>query len=166
MSIEFTSTRSTDDVLEQVRHLGDDMGRAMRHTWFAIGDDFIKRAQKEIKRKPKSGRVYMIRISSKKQRKYGLSTRTRHVASAPGETHANRSGDLMDSLGYKVRGSDSVELGYGVGEPRVDYDVFVEDGTKRMKPRPSVELALKYIIANGEGHFQRAMAKQLKGTDK
>ncbi len=117
--------------------------RSIRQAWFELGKNLKAEANQEILRKPKSGRVYVIRGPAGRLR--------RHRASAPGETHANLSGRLRKSISWKVFGEDSMVFGYGVSttvknkSPR--YDKFVEFGTRNMDPRPSLENAIDSIAS-------------------
>jgi HK97 gp10 family phage protein len=107
-----------------------------------LGKDLKRTANKNILSKPKGGKVYIARTRGGRRR--------RHRSSAPGESHANRSGMLRRSLGWKVNGSKSMEFGYGVDKPAPDYGKFVEDGTFKMKPRPSLAIAVKQTNRNSE----------------
>ena len=40
-----------------------------------------------------------------------------------------------------------------------DYDVFVEFGTKKMKPRPTVQNSLRAIERNAEQHLENEITK-------
>lgn len=116
---------------------------SIRHAWFELGKNLKSEANQEILRRPKSGRVYVVRDPSGRRR--------RHVASASGETHANLSGRLRRSISWKVHGEDSMVFGYGVSvtgknkSPR--YDEYVEFGTRNMGPRPSLENAIDSIAS-------------------
>jgi len=134
--------------------------RAIRTSWFAIGRDLKNEANKEIKRRPKSGIVYFIRTKSGKYK--------RHVASAPGETHANLSGKLRKSVSWKVHGFSRMDFGYGfatnANNKAPEYDIFVEEGTDKMKPRPSIENTVRKIQRTTQNHFQREIIKGFKKT--
>jgi hypothetical protein len=134
--------------------------KAIRESWFRLGIDLSKEANEEIKRKPKSGRTYIIRTAGGRRR--------RHVASAPGETHANLSGRLRRSVSWKVHGSERMEFGYGFSTTAAnaapEYDIHVEDGTSRMAARPSIANAVKKIKSTTTSHFEKAMLKQFKRT--
>ena len=125
--------------------------RAIRQGFFQLGRDLKDTANKEILRKPKSGHVYIVR---------GLgSSRRRHVASAPGETHANLTGKLRRSLDWQVRGSTEMEFGYMAGVIP-EYAPFVEFGTSRMAARPSLGNAVSVITRNAQVYFSAALAKE------
>ncbi len=126
--------------------------RAIRAMWFNLADDLKKRANAEILRKPKGGRVYIRRTRGGRRR--------RHVASAPGETHANDTGKLRKSIGWKVHGNNDLVFGYGVTGPAPKYDEFVEFGTRKMEARPSLENAVNYTQGNTQSHFEHAMNRE------
>lgn len=131
---------------------------SIRQAWFGLARDLEKEAKKEIKRTPKAGRTYFIRTKSGRFR--------RHVASAPGETHANLTGRLRRSVSWKVHGYSRMEFGYGlatVASNRApEYDIFVEDGTNRMAPRPSIANTVRKIKRTTSQHFEKAMLKGFK----
>lgn len=126
--------------------------RSIRETWFELADDLKGRANAEILRKPKSGRIYI--------RRDRLGRRRRHRASAPGETHANDTGALRKAIGWKVHGNNEMIFGYGVTRNSPDYDEFVEFGTRRMAARPSLANAIDYTQANPQQHFSNRMTQE------
>jgi hypothetical protein len=128
--------------------------RAIRLMWEGLGDDLKKRANEEILRKPKSGRLY-IRLDR-------LGRRRRHRASAPGETHANMTGKLRKAIGWKIHGNnEGMTFGYGVsGRPSPKYDEFVEFGTRRMAARPSLSNAIFYTQASVETRLTDHMTRE------
>ena len=157
--------------------------RAVRQAWFGLGKDLKSTANKEILRKPKGGRTYIVRGPSGRKR--------RHVASAAGETHANRSGALRNAIGWKVHGTDSMEFGYNIAikrwigaSPRssklvtdpqtVQYAPFVELGTFSgrsgrsgaafggMAARPSLLNAINESDAVVQREFTEAMDRMFK----
>jgi len=142
MSVQFKEDPKNKTVYAKIDNLGDLTRRSIRQGFFMLGKDLKSTANKNILSKPKGGKVYVTRGRSGRRR--------RHKASAPGESHANRSGNLRRSLGWKVTGSKNLEFGYGVIGPAPDYAKFVEDGTMRMKPRPSLEIAVKQVNRSSE----------------
>ena len=115
----------------------------------------MKTTSAEILKKPKGGRTYI--------RKGPSGRRRRHIASAPGETHANMSGTLRRSLGFKVN-PRQIEFGYGVDQGNApDYAGFVEFGTSRMKARPSLFNGIKAERRNFQNNFSREIGKRLEG---
>ena len=133
--------------------------RALRQAWFEVGRHLKATANAEILRRPKGGRTYFIRSRSSGKLR-------RHVASAPGETHANMFGDLRKSLGWKIRGDQGGEFGYGAapGSKVPDYAGAIElgrlDGS--IEPRPSIGNALDASARDIEvtlaDHIERSLA--------
>lgn len=131
--------------------------RAVRQTWFGLGQDLRKEANREILRKPKGGNTYTVRSRTTGRPR-------RHVASAPGETHANLTGDLRRSLSWKVHGHDSMDFGYGLvpgtGRNEPKYSAYVEFGTRRMAARPSLANAIDATQADAEQHWEESMFRE------
>lgn len=114
-----------------------------------------KATSEEILRKPKGGRVYIRRDRAGRRR--------RHVASAPGETHANLTGALRRSLGFKVN-PNSLEFGYGVQSADApQYAEWIEFGTAKVKARPSLKNGIKSQRRNMQNNFDREIGKRLEG---
>lgn len=132
--------------------------KAIRQTWFAVGKDLEATASREILRHPKRGRVYIIRTRGGRRR--------RHVASAPGESHANISGRTRRSIGWKVQGVSTMQFGYGVATTGstapTKHGPFLEFGTDRMDPRPSLKNSIDANQRNVETHFKVAMGRALR----
>lgn len=125
----------------------------IEHGAWTSAQGLRKATSQEILRKPKGGRVYTSRTRS--------GARRRHIASSPGETHANFSGTLRRSLDFKVS-SREIEFGYGVTKGNApDYAEFVEFGTKNMKPRPSLQNGIKGERRNFQNNFEREISKRL-----
>jgi len=155
--IEIQPGRRNREVYLSVDQLGTRTAQGIRAGFFELGKDLRQTANKEILRKPKKGRTYVVRGPAGRRR--------RHVASAPGETHANLRGTLRRSMGWRVQGASSMEFGYGVGyraKPAPDYAGYVEDGTRDMAPRPSLGNAVKATERNAELHFQNGIIRALR----
>lgn len=152
--IEFRANPRNATVFIRLLQTGKLTRRAIRQSWFEVGRDLKASANTEILRKPKGGRTYYIRGPSGRRR--------RHVASAPGETHANLSGRLRRSIGWQVHGWRSMEFGYGVDKPAPVYGKFVENGTGKIKPRPSLGNAVRDIDRNATAYFNRNFKNVIK----
>ncbi len=143
--MEFTESRSNRETYIKIDNLDQVTRRSIRHGFFALGRDLKTTVSKEILRKPKAGRTYI--------RKDRAGRRRRHVASAPGETHANMTGLTRRSLGWQVRGHQSLEFGYGVsGPPAPEYAGALEFGGKN-EPRPSLQNGMKAVERNSILYF-------------
>lgn len=119
---------------------------AVRQALFQYLRELKSVTNKEILRKPKSGRTYIVRTKGGRRR--------RHIASAPGETHANRSGKTRRSLSWKVFGWDKGRFGYGistnasnVAPPWAVYMAF-DDGGSNPSNRPSLENGFNSVPLN------------------
>jgi len=142
------------NVLIKAGNLGKLTTRAAERAWWFSGRDLRKAASDEILRKPKSGRLYIRRDRAGRRR--------RHVASAPGETHANMTGALRRSVDFKVRGSKQLEFGYGISTGIAPVHApFVEFGTRRMAARPSLQNAIRASRRNIISNFNRSIRKTI-----
>ena len=154
MSVEFKEDHKNKRVNIKFGKLDQITKQSIRRAFFDLGRDLKHTANKEILRKPKGGRTYILRTRSGRRR--------RHVASAPGETHANLTGKLRRSLSWQVRGGQELEFGYGVGVPTTEYGKFLENGTKRIKARPSLGNAVREVDRNAEIYFSRRFEQAMK----
>lgn len=153
MIAKFIPDRKNRKVYANIKGLKNAAHRSIRHGWFDLGQDLKKTASANILARPKSGRVYVRRDRAGRRR--------RHVASAPGETHANLSGRLRKSLGWKVRGASQMEFGYGVDKETTPYAPFVENGTRRMSARPSLKIAVESTSRNADTYFSRRFKDEI-----
>jgi len=122
--------------------------RALRKGMYRIGKDLESTLKRDILKKPKSGRTYI--------RKTANGRRRRHIASAPGETVANRTGNYRNSVGFKV-GQDKIEFGAGV-----EYAGFLENGTPKMGARPSLKNTIKSKYKDMRGDIQTALEREFR----
>lgn len=96
---------------------------------------FLKGAIKEKLTGNRTGRVYRV-----------PGTKTLYTASAPGEPPASRTGTLRNAITFRI---DKVKLEALVGprllgeDPKKQYPVWLELGTKKMSPRPFMAPALE-----------------------
>lgn len=152
--IDFRADHGAARVFVRLHGVRESSRRAIRHAWFDLGKDLRSEANREILHGVKSGRLYRIRARGGRFRL--------HRASAPGQTHANLTGALRRSIGWKVHGHDSMDFGYGVAtrgpEPR--YAPFVEFGTFRMAPRPSLMNAISATQGDAERAFQENLRRE------
>lgn len=127
--------------------------RAVRQGMFKWARDLKTTANKDILSKDKTGRIYRIRLPSGRIR--------RHQASAPGETHANLTGTLRRSIGWNVVSSDRLEFGYGLDRVKEapEYAQWLEFGSSRMSPRPSIQNTIKKTTGNAETYFNDEIRK-------
>lgn len=145
----------SDAVLLRIKKAGQITKRGIRQGFFSLGKDLKASANEDILRKPKKGRTYIVRGPSGRKR--------RHVASAPGESHANLSGKARRSIGWKVYGAERMEFGYGGGpETPPDYVDYLERGTSRMAARPSIGNSVSKNIRNAEVHFVKQIMRRFE----
>lgn len=157
MSISVRAGSGNERVFARLASVEGGTRKAIRGAWFGLGQDLRREASKEILRKPKGGRTYIVRDR--------IGRRRRHVASAPGETHANLTGKLRRSLSWKVHGTESMDFGYGATIARSQavaprYAPFVEFGTRRMAARPSLSNAIDATQADAEQHWEERMFRE------
>ncbi|MCW8929394.1 MAG: hypothetical protein OQL19_04035 [Gammaproteobacteria bacterium] len=127
---------------------------ATRKAWFKVGKDLKATANREILKKPRQGRLYILRYAGGRKR--------RHRASRPGEYHANMTGALRRSMQWKVKGFD-LNFGYGVANKKAPkYAPWVEKGTKRMAARPSLKNAIDANMKNAEQHTLASVLAEFK----
>ena len=124
----------------------------IEHAWYTSGIGLIKATSKEILRKPKSGITYLIRNKAGRTR--------RHVASAPGETHADLTGALRKSLSFKVK-KHQLEFGYGITKNDAPDYANIEFGRTGVAARPSLRNGIKDQSRNIEINFKREFGKRL-----
>ena len=123
--------------------------RAIELSFYHIGRDHMAELSRQMLKKDKKGRTYIRRIKG--------GARRRHVASAPGQTAANRTGRMRRARSFKLRGSDQLEFGI----EGVPYAAFLERGTRRMSPRPSLGNTVKTQQKNAENAFERYLIREL-----
>ena len=161
----------TEETLKHIKNHSRNVRKTIRNTFFFMGQDLKKNIIADIKDvNAKTGKVYIVRGSKSKGLYLMLDPitatavnlyrgrRRSHQASAPGETHADLSGTLRKSLGWKVQGSNNLLIGYGVsGKPAPDY-AEIEFGFGRVEARPSI--GNRVDNASFEAFFEKDLAKQ------
>lgn len=101
----------------------------IRRSWHEIGSRFSNHTKKLIKNPPKTGRMYGM-----------------HQASAPGEAPANKTGRLMNSISYSIHSTHELEIGASARSNKgAPYPRFLEEGTKKMAPRPYLIKSADYM---------------------
>ena len=141
------------NAVARIRNLKKLTQRGIEFAGYMSGKMLVRATSEQILEKPKGGRTYVSRTRS--------GSRRRHVASAPGETHANFSGKLRRALDFKVTHTQ-LEFGYGVRRGDApDYAGFVEFGTGRMAARPSLQNGIKSQERNIEKNFEREIGKRI-----
>jgi hypothetical protein len=141
--ITIKASQKTKEVLVKIP------GHLMRHkkalekSLHEIGDDVVKETVRLIKSPPKTGIHYP-----------DLPNRS----SAPGEAPANQSGDLAKSVDYIVRSPYEMTVG-----EEMEYGKFLEDGTRRMKPRPHLIKAIQNKSQDGVNTILTNIDREING---
>lgn len=120
---------------EQVfAHLGrlDQHFKSGIHEAYIVIGEYLKRTNKKDFVAPKHGRFYRLRVRGKM---------IRHRASAPGEPPARITGALSKTL--KIKTSGFTQMDYSAGGGRVNYAGYLEEGTRKMEPRPYLSKAIR-----------------------
>lgn len=148
--------RNNQTVYREVAEMPTRMQQVFRRGFLEFGRALAKQAKHDVNNGKKTGRVYRnVRLP-------GGRIKRRHQSSAPGESHANLSRRLRNSISFKVHGHERMEFGYGVATDESNvapfYASFVEFGTKRMAPRPTLQNAIAKI--DPIPHFDRAFDRE------
>ena len=133
----------------------------IREGFFQTGGQLKAHANEKILKGLKTGRLYRIRRGK---------IIKNHRSSAPGETHANLSGTLRRSIGWKVSGH-YLTFGYGVPRGKNSqapiYARRIEFGDKEKKPgrgfiapRPTLRNAIRANIGRTQNNFAEAFKKR------
>lgn len=124
MTIRIKAIKSTKRIIVDMPREIHKHQQGIENGLHVIGDIVGQRAGELIQQGPKTGRVYRIRGRD-------------HQASAPGEAPATFSGRLAKSYNYNVHGPFQMTVGESA-----PYAGFLEDGTRKMKPRPHLIRAI------------------------
>jgi hypothetical protein len=145
--------------------------KGIRKGFYDLGRDLKKDAIRLINKKPKSGRIYLIR-------KNGVLIP--HQASAPGEAPAVITGRLRKSVDFLVSGGNNMIFGArrsfnmrsqlkgtdftmkGTRQHVIEYPKYLEDGTNKMKARPYLLPAIKNNYRNARVAFKNQINKSIK----
>ena len=129
-------------VILNIKHLDDITVRAIRQSFYQVGTIAVRTINTNVLKKPRSGQVYKYK-------------RRRHRASVPGESFANRSGTARKTRGFDVRGAQELEFGFRKGDDTL-YTAYLENGTRKMKSRPTVGIASRETQGKVEPIFKKA----------
>ncbi len=137
-------------VFRQINEIEGRTDRGIRQGFFRLGNDLVRTLRRQVLERNKRGRTYI--------RKDRAGRRRRHIASAAGQTPANRTGNYRKNAGYQLRGSQQLEFGIREG---ADYGLFLEEGTKNMAPRPGLGNAVKANQRNARTDFDNSLDREL-----
>lgn len=150
MSFSFKAPSENRKVFLQIDQLEERTNRGIRQGFFRLGARLKQEMNKEVLKKNKQGRVYLSKDRAGRRR--------RHRASAPGQTPANRTGNYRRNIGYQLRGASELEFGVREGAP---YAEFLEEGTRRMSPRPGVGNTVKATEREARTFFEGSLDTEL-----
>ena len=119
--------RNLERVLKSLNTLGKDMLPEFREVIMGGAQQIRGEAIQSIQTGSKSGIVYQ---------KYN--PKREHRASAPGESPASDTGNLVSKIKVQRKNKDSVDV-----ESNASYSKFLEYGTSKMQPRPFLFPAYK-----------------------
>lgn len=154
--INFTAGAENKEVFRIIMNIDKLMRRGLKNGARKAGQTLVKETAREIRRKPKSGKVVRIKIGRGRTR--------RHVTSAPGETFANTTGLWIKTLGYQVLGSNAFAFGFGEGNgnPPPPQAKDLEFGTKKAAARPALQNAIMMAEETIARHLKDEVAVLLK----
>jgi len=121
--------------------------RAIRMTFYRMGKIYWLAERDLLSKQPyggmqRTGVAFMLTRTAANGKRY-----TRNfVRSAPGQAPAYITGTLRKSVDFKVNGAQSLTFG-----ETAPYAGFLEDGTRKMAPRPH----LKAVIDRDKGMPER-----------
>jgi len=127
-SVDLSSLKKLEQKITQKTR---EMKTLHRKLLYDFGRDTQKEIKEEMTKKNKTGRVYKVYRGIGGNR---LVNARLHRASAKLEHPAVRSGNLRNSMYFKVRGSDSVVIGASA-----KYAKYLEFGTSRIAERKFLE---------------------------
>lgn len=157
MSVRFKAGPGNDRTFGRLELLAEGTRRALRQAWFQVGRDLSAEANRQVLKTVKTGRTYVVRGPSGRRR--------RHVASAPGQSHANLTGKLRKSVSWKIRGERGGEFGYGVSTTDAnrapEYAPAVEFGTSKMAARPTLQNTIRAVQGKIGQHLRDAVEDEL-----
>lgn len=132
-------TRKTKSILVKIKHHEKFHKEGLVDAHHEIGARVIDRNKQLISSGPKTGRIYGT-----------------HQASAPGQSPANRSGRLLRSAKFLVHGWETMSVGQ-----EAEYATFLEDGTRRIAPRPNMIAAVNFVAGQSLLTYLRYIKKKV-----
>ena len=143
MTVSITIDRKSVNVLVDIKTIKRKHEIALKNALNDIGSEVVNETANLIFNGPKTGRIYQYRGA-------------RHQASSPGEAPANRTGRLAKSVDYKVRSHNEMTVGESA-----EYAGFLENGTRKMKPRPHLIVAVQNNARNTELAILEAVEQEI-----
>ncbi len=137
IKLEIVTPGEGSRFVESIENIAANTRFGVEKALWRSGKDIQAEFSRQVLAKNKTGRLYIRRSKS--------GARRRHIASAAGETPANRTGAYRKAFGFSVDGAHQLTIGIervGSG-PSSKYPLWLEVGTRRMKPRPGLANAIK-----------------------
>ena len=132
----------------RINNLDKNVKREIHGALCEIGQSHTVHCRHLIFRR-KTGRIYVIKGAF-------------HQASAPGEPPANLSGELARHVGYVVAGHLEMEFGDKSQQGKAPYGMFLEGGTRKIKPRPHISRTVKDEYKNTYTSLTESMNRALE----
>ncbi len=155
IKLDVVSPGGNTRAIESAENIAANTRFGVEKALWRSGKDVQAEFNRQVLAKNKTGRLYVRRIKG--------GARRRHIASAPGETPANRTGAYRKAFGFSVDGAHQLRIGVeAVGNgPSGKYPLWLEVGTRRMKPRPGLSNAIlaseRDIIRNLAGGIEKEL---------
>ena len=153
--MEVKGDYNNKEIFLQIKNLKNLQDNAIRKAFYNIGKFLLKDAVADINKEPKHGRQYLVRLGRGGKT---LSKPKIHTASAENEAPANITGALRAAHNFSVQGNS--KLIFGV-EDKVNYGAYLENGTKKIKPRKWLIRAIKNNERNIENEFNHNIESEL-----
>jgi nucleoid DNA-binding protein len=157
VDIKITDSAHIFDVLTTTGSITNAIKKGMATGWYNFGDFLVRKAKDAIQKDIKTGKIYKL---------YGQlaikSGKTIHQASAPGESPANLTGDLVRGIHNRLI-SDGVEWGYDASTPYGKYLEFGAKGpgSRKMLKRPNIIPISKKSDVTAGIIFNESIASEL-----
>ncbi len=105
----------------------------------------VEGVAKVLTKLPGTGRIYEPGeyFLNRGGKIYHWTVEKRHQASAPGEPPSGDTGYLGSHIGHRLEVHDTV---VGIVEANTNYSLYLELGTRYMKPRPFLRPALSAVF--------------------
>lgn len=180
MKIVQTNVVANEATLKMLRQNATRARTGIRKAFHKMGQEMLKIAKENIDGGKKTGRFYYINPALKGV-KYtkklfrqtnpsylNYNALLKHRASAAGEYPAKITGELKSAINFSVRGARQLEYGASAisvatekGVVLSEYPKFLEEGTKKMAPRPYLGNSIRDNSRNNTVHLEREIFKAI-----
>lgn len=142
--ISIKVTKKSKKVMVDVKHMNRRMKKGAREAMHDIGVIVGRENKRILTTGIRTGRVYMIK---------GVA----HKASSKGEPPASRTGRLHKSYDYRVASWNTMRVG-----EQAPYAGYLENGTRRMLPRPHLIKAINNVSGKAVRLFYEKTKEHMK----